>query len=60
MRIRSVSARGSYVIAGGHHAITREVHSSHSCYTFLVEKGNGGAGMGIKFVYIKGIYHYLW
>ena len=60
MRIRDTSAHRSCLIAGSRRAITREVHCSHGCCTFPVEKGNGGAGIGAKYVYIEGNNHYLW
>lgn len=45
---------------GGCRAITREADNSHVCFAFLVEKGNGGTDMGIKFVYIWEKSGYLW
>ena len=48
------------LIMGGHCAITCEAYTSHSCYAFCVEKGNGGTCIRAKNMYIKGSNHYLW
>ena len=48
------------LITGGRRAITCEAYTSHGCYTFCVEKGNGGTHIRAKNMYIKGSNHYLW
>ena len=47
-------------IEKGRRAITHEAHFSHDCYTFLVEKGNGRAGISTKYIHMGGGNHYLW
>ena len=48
------------LIVEGRRAITCEANISHDCYAFHVRKGNGGAHIGAKNMYILGNKHYLW
>ena len=48
------------LIMEGHRAITCEANISHDCYAFHVQKGNRGAHIGAKNMYILGNKHYLW
>ena len=48
------------LIVEGRRAITCEANISHDCYAFHVRKGNGGAHIGAKNMYILGNNNYLW
>ena len=42
------------LITGGHRAITCKAYTSHSCYTFCIEKGNRGSCIRAKIYIYKG------
>lgn len=59
VRIRGIGAH-QVCDRGRRPAITREADNSHVRYTFLVEKSNGEANTGIKYIYIWKNNHYIW